>query len=82
MLPMADVSFLYIAFFLTIGSFLLGFVVSWNIKDVFDQWKERAEYAAVVMHPEMQTEDGPVDPTELLYLRITDEDDTIYDEDE
>tara|TARA_B100000287_G_scaffold225991_1_gene213230 strand:+ start:294 stop:533 length:240 start_codon:yes stop_codon:yes gene_type:complete len=79
---MADVSFLYIAFFLTIGSFLLGFVVSWNIKDVFDQWKERAEYAAVVMHPEMQTEDGPVDPTELLYLRITDEDDTIYDEDE
>ncbi len=82
MFPMADVSFLYIAFFLTIGSFLLGFVVSWNIKDVFDQWKERAEYAAVVMHPEMQTEDGPVDPTELLYLRITDEDDTIYDEDE
>jgi len=79
---MSDVSFLYIAFFLTIGSFLLGFVVSWNIKDVFDQWKERAEYAAVVMHPEMQTEDGPVDPTELLYLRITDEDDTIYDEDE
>ena len=82
MFPMSDVSFLYIAFFLTIGSFLLGFVVSWNIKDVFDQWKERAEYAAVVMHPEMQTEDGPVDPTELLYLRITDEDDTIYDEDE
>lgn len=79
---MTEISFIYIAFFLTIGSFLLGFVVSWNIKDVFDQWKERAEYAAVVMHPEMQTEDGPVDPTELLYLRITDEDDTIYDEDE
>ena len=46
---MADLSFLYIAFFLTIGSFLLGFVTSWNLKSVFDQWKERAEYAAVVM---------------------------------
>ena len=79
---MSDVEFYYISFFLTIGSFLLGFVVAWNIKDVFDQWKERAEYAAMVMHPEMYDEDGAVDPGELIYLRIHDEDDTIDDEDE
>lgn len=80
---MADLSFLYIAFFLTIGSFLLGFMSSWNLKGIFDEWKERAEYAAVVMHPEMQMEGGEyVDPSELLYLRITDEDDMIDDEDD
>ena len=79
---MSDMSFMYIAFFLTIGSFLLGFVVSWNIKDVFDEWKERAEYAAMVMHPEMYDQDGPVDPGELIYLRIHDEDDIVDDEDE
>ena len=79
---MFDVEFYYISFFLTIGSFLLGFVVAWNIKDVFDQWKERAEYAAMVMHPEMYDEDGPVDPGELIYLRIHDEDDIVDDEDE
>ena len=79
---MSDVEFYYISFFLTIGSFLLGFVVAWNIKDVFDQWKERAEYAAMVVHPEMYDEDGPVDPGELIYLRIHDEDDIVDDEDE
>jgi len=79
---MADLSFLYIAFFLTIGSFLLGLVAAWNLKGIFDEWKDRAEYAAVVMHPEMQTEDGYVDPADLLYLRITDEDDMIDDEDD
>ena len=77
---MTEISFLYIAFFLTIGSFLLGFVVSWNIKDVFDTWRDNAEYASNVKHPEMQTENGPVDPSELIYLRIHDEDDTLYDD--
>ncbi len=76
-----ELSFLYISFFLTIGSFLLGFIVSWNLKHVYDEWKARAEYAAVVMHPEMEMDGVPVDPSELLYLRISDEDDTI-DEDE
>jgi len=79
---MAEITFLYIAFFLTIGAFLLGFMASWNLKGTFDEWKERAEYAAVVMHPEMQSEDGYVDPADLLYLRITDEDDMIDDEDD
>ncbi len=77
---MADLTFLYIAFFLTLGSFLLGFIASWNLKHVFDLWIDRAEYAAVVMHPEMQGEDGMADPAELLYLRIADEDDMIDDE--
>ena len=79
---MAETTFLYIAFFLTIGAFLLGFMASWNLKGTFDEWKERAEYAAVVMHPEMQTEDGYVDPSDLLYLRISDEDDMMDDSDD
>jgi len=79
---MDDVAFYYIAFFLTIGSFLLGFVVAWNIKDVFDTWKESAEYAAMVMHPEMYENGNPVDPAELIYLRIHEEDDILNDEDE
>ena len=79
---MAEISFLYIAFFLTLGSFLLGFLASWNLKGIFDEGKDRAEYAAVVMHPEMQIEGGMVDPSELLYLRIDDEGDILDDEDE
>ncbi len=77
---MADASFLYIAFFLTIGAFLLGAIAVWNLKDVYDAWRERADYARIVMHPEMYDEDGPVDPSELIYLRIHDEDDTMYDD--
>jgi hypothetical protein len=79
---MADASFLYIAFFLTIGSFILGFLSSWNLRKVWDEWKERAEYAAVVMHPEMMTDEGMIDPSELLYLRFSDDDDMIDDEDD
>ena len=79
---MADLSFRYIAFFLTIGSILLGLIAAWNLKGIFDEWKDRAEYAAVVMHPEMQTEDGYVDPADLLYLRIDNDDDMIDDEDD
>ena len=79
---MSDISFIYVAFFLTIGAFLLGFMTTWNLKGTFDEWKERAEYAAVVMHPEMMTEDGQVDPSELLYLRFSDEDDILDDEDD
>lgn len=79
---MGEISFLYIAFFLTLGAFLLGFLASWNLKGIFDEWKDRAEYAAVVMHPEMQMEDGMVDPSELLYLRIDDGDDILDDDDE
>ena len=77
---MSDMSFMYIAFFLTIGSFLLGFVVSWNLKEVFDTWRDNAEYAQIVMNLEMQNEDGHIYPSELIYLRIHNEDDTLYDD--
>jgi hypothetical protein len=79
---MADASFLYIAFFLTIGSFVLGFISSWNLKHVFDVWVDSADYARVVMHPEMYDEDGMLTDQPLIYLHIEDEDDMMYDEDE
>ncbi len=77
---MADLSFLYIAFFLTLGSFLVGFLISWNIKAAFDEWQEKADYAKIVMHPEMYDENGNfLDTEDLFYLRLTEEDDTITD---
>jgi len=79
---MSEITFLYIAFFLTIGAFLLGFMASWNLKGTFDEWKERAEYAAVVMHPEMYQDGEPVNPSDLLYLHLGDEDDILDDEDD
>lgn len=79
---MADASFLYIAFFLTLGSFALGFIASWNLKNVFDIWVDRADYAHIVMHPEMYEQDGSLTDQPLIYLHIDDEDDMIYDEDE
>lgn len=80
---MADVSFLYIAFFLTIGSFLLGAVAVWNLKEVYDSWRERADYARVVMHPEMYDEDGDlINPENMIYLRYNGFDDMMDDEDE
>ena len=79
---MSEMHFLFIAFFLTIGAFLLGFMTSWNLKGTFDEWKERAEYAAVVMHPEMYQDGEPVNPSDLLYLHLGDEDDILDDEDD
>ena len=80
---MDQISFYYLAFFLTIGSFLLGFVVSWNLKHVFDTWEEKADYAAEVIHPEMYDADGELaSPDEILYLRFTDVSDTIDDEED
>ena len=80
---MDQISFYYLAFFLTIGSFLLGFVVSWNLMHVFDTWEEKADYAAEVIHPEMYDADGELaSPDEILYLRFTDVSDTIDDEED
>ena len=76
---MQDLSFLYIAFFLTVGSFFIGFLVSWNVKDVFDIWVAKADYAAIKMHPEMY-EDGELIDEQLLYLRI--DNDVFDDEDD
>ncbi|AJK27636.1 hypothetical protein PTIM40_232 [Cyanophage P-TIM40] len=78
----SEFTFLYIAFFLTIGSFLVGFLVSWNIKAAFDEWQEKADYAKIVMHPEMYDADGNFVEDDLFYLRLTEEDDTITDTDD
>ena len=77
---MPELTFIYMAFFLTIGAFLLGAIISWNLKGIFDEWVEKADYNAVVLHPEMQDGDGFVDPSELLYLRFTEEDATLEDD--
>ena len=79
---MEDLSFLYISFFLTVGSFIVGFLVSWNIKAAFDEWQEKADYAKIVMHPEMYDEDGNFHQGDLFYLRLGEEDDTITDTDD
>ena len=80
---MADASFLYIAFFLTVGSFLLGSIVVWNVKDVYDEWRERADYARIVMHPEMYDEDGElITDDSMIYLRYQQPNDMLDDEDE
>ena len=77
---MADASFLYIAFFLTLGSFALGFIASWNLKHVFDIWVDRADYARVVMHPEMYDEDGQYINEELFAVKFVDEEDPEQDD--
>ena len=78
---MADASFLYIAFFLTVGSFLLGSIVVWNVKDVYDEWRERADYARIVMHPEMYDEDGDlITDDAMIYWRYQQPYDTLDDE--
>ena len=79
---MEDLSFLYISFFLTVGSFIVGFLVSWNIKAAFDEWQEKADYAKIVMHPEMYDENGNFVDDDLFYLRLGEEDDTITDTDD
>ena len=77
-----DYSFLYISFFLTIGSFLVGFLISWNTKAAFDEWQSKADYAKIVMHPEMYDVDGNLVDDDLFYLRYSEEDDTITDKDD
>ena len=77
-----DYSFLYISFFLTIGSFLVGFLISWKIKAAFDEWQSKADYAKIVMHPEMYDGDGNLVDDDLFYLRYSEEDDTITDKDD
>lgn len=67
---------------LIIGAFLMGAVVAWYVKDYVDTYLESAAYAKAVIHPEMLTDDGRVDPEELLYLRLNEENDIIDDEDD
>jgi hypothetical protein len=76
----ATAPFLFIAFFLTIGAFILGGILVWNIKDVFDMWYENAGYAKHILHPEMFDENGELYRDDLL--RVTFVDDDEYDEED
>ncbi|BCU97539.1 MAG: hypothetical protein CM15mV17_1060 [Caudoviricetes sp.] len=65
-----------------IGAFLIGGLVSWTAKEYVDAFIDNAAYAKSIVHPEMLDEDGNVDQSELLYLRFTDNDDTLDAEDD
>ena len=66
----------------SIGAFLIGGLVSWTAKEYVDAFIDNAAYAKSIVHPEMLDEDGNVDQSELLYLRFTDNDDTLDAEDD
>ena len=65
-----------------IGAFLIGGLVSWTAKEYVDAFIDNAAYAKSIVHPEILDEDGNVDQSELLYLRFTDNDDTLDAEDD
>ena len=67
--------------FALFGSFLLGVVVTFIGKSYLDSYIDNAAYAKSITHPEMLDEDGNVDQSELLYLRLVDDDATIDDND-
>jgi hypothetical protein len=71
-----------IYFFVIVGAFILGFVASWIAKDYVDAFIDNAAYAKAITHPEMIDEDGNVNQEQLLYLRFTDDDGMIDDEDD
>lgn len=79
---MESLQFLYLSFFITIGSFVIGFILSWVLKDYLEDFIDNAAYAKAVTHPEMLDGDGRVLQDELLYLHITDDDAMMDEEDE
>jgi hypothetical protein len=79
---MDSLQFLYLSFFITIGSFIVGFILSWIVKDYLEDFIDNAAYAKAVTHPEMLDGDGRVLQDELLYLHITDDDAMMDEEDE
>jgi len=79
---MESLQFLYLSFFITIGSFIGGFILSWIVKDHVEAFIDNAAYAKSIVHPEMLDEDGHVIQDELIYLHFSDEDAMIDEEDE
>lgn len=71
-----------IYFFVILGAFILGTVVSWIAKDYVDAFIDNAAYSKAITHPEMLDEDGNVNQEQLLYLRFADDDGMIDDEDD
>lgn len=79
---MDNLEFIYISFFLTIGTFMVGFMGGWFANNLFDAWYDKAGYAKHILHPEMYDEDGEILRDELTYLTLLDEDDILEDEDD
>lgn len=76
------IEFIYIAFFLTIGTFILGFMSGWFANNIFDAWYQNAGYAKSITHPEMLDDEGQILRDELIYLTFRDDDDMLDEEDE
>jgi hypothetical protein len=76
------IEFIYIAFFLTIGTFIVAFMVGWFANNIFDAWYQNAGYAKSITHPEMLDDDGQILRDELIYLTFHDDDDMLDEEDE
>jgi len=68
--------------FALFGAFLLGGMFFWMAKDYIEAFIDNAAYAKAITHPEMLDENGKVNQEELLYLRFTDDDGMIDDEDD
>ena len=68
--------------FALFGSFLLGVVVTFIGTSYLDSYSDNAAYAKSITHPEMLDENGNVDQSELLYLRLVEDDATIDDNDD
>ena len=69
-------------FFVLVGAFMMGSVVSWIAKDYVEAYIDNAAYSKAITHPEMLNDDGSVNQEELIYLRFNDEDGMIDDEDD
>jgi hypothetical protein len=76
------IEFIYIAFFLTIGTFILAFMAGWFANNIFDAWYQNAGYAKSITHPEMLDDEGQILRDELIYLTFRDDDDMLDEEDE
>lgn len=79
---MDNLEFIYISFFLTIGTFIVAFIAGWFANNLFDAWYDKAGYSKHILHPEMFDENGEILREELTYLTLIDESDMIEDEDD
>ena len=65
---------------LTVGAFILGLVTSWLAKGYVEDYIENAAYTKAVIHPEMTDADGNIIQDELLYMRLTEQENDDDDE--
>jgi hypothetical protein len=79
---MSSIEFLYLSFFMTVGTFIGGFILSWITKDYVEAFIDNASYAKSIVHPEMLDDDGSVLRDELIYLHFSDEDAMMDEEDD